>query len=98
MEKYHAKQKYQKYCELTNRDILKHKWSGCFTSHCRLNEFQISIDSNSEMLPCYWFSVYFASLFTDDSMVVLVLKGEIELLTIPDMRYAYTINTGDIFC
>jgi len=31
-------------------------------------------------------------------MVVLVLKGEIELLTIPEMRYAYTINTGDIFC
>lgn len=43
-------------------------------------------------------SQYILPLFTDESMVVLVLKGEIELLTIPEMRYAYTINTGDIFC
>ncbi|CAC5383403.1 unnamed protein product [Mytilus coruscus] len=33
----------------------------------------------------------------DDNMVILVIKGELELLTSPEIRYAYTINTGDIF-
>ncbi|XP_076076551.1 uncharacterized protein LOC143047407 [Mytilus galloprovincialis] len=33
----------------------------------------------------------------DDNMVILVVKGEIELLTNPEIRYAYTINTGDVF-
>ncbi|XP_061177380.1 uncharacterized protein LOC133186123 [Saccostrea echinata] len=34
----------------------------------------------------------------EDGSLVLVLVGELELVTDPDTRYAYTVNEGEIFC